>query len=229
VTLPRTKLGARSHEPLVAWIHRCPPWIGAALLVGACLLLSACSSDDDSGGGGATTTPTGSGAAGAGGSTSTGGGGSGGSGGSGGEGGGTSLEEPGLIDDYPLYDPPASAIHIDPTNASDPQEDGSLDHPFDSFEDVTWTDGAIVVVRRGTTLDTDVVEIRASNVTLASYGGDADARPVIHCTAVASSGNNRHAIYATDRTDITIRDLEIHAPTPPAACASAGPAAPATR
>lgn len=192
-------------------IHRSPWWLAAPVLLLPWLLLAACSSDDGSGTGGATvTTPAGTGTAGSGGSTSSGGGGFGGAGGE--AGGAPAAEQPGLVDDYPRYDPPASAIHIDPGNANDPQEDGSLAHPFDSFGDVTWTDGLVVAVRRGTTLQTDVVEIRASDVTIASYGEDQEPRPVVHCTAVASAGNNRHALYATDRTNVVVRDLEIHAP-----------------
>ena len=121
-----------------------------------------------------------------------------------------SSDGPGLLPNFELWEPPVGAVHIDPTNDNDPAEDGSEEHPYDSFEDITWTDDTVYVIRRGTTLETDVVGIGANGVTLASYGtGD---RPVVHCTAVAQSGSNRHAISLADRTNVTIRDIEVYAP-----------------
>lgn len=188
--------------------------LGRGWAYGAVMLLtmlgwtvSSCSEESDS-------TPTGTTSSGTGGSTASGGStttaGGGGTGGE--EPDPPSLAEAGLIEDFELYEPPASAIHIDPENAGDPQADGTLAHPFDAFDDVSWTDGIVVVVKRGTTLDIDVVDVAASDVIIASYGEPNGARPVIHSTAVASPGSNRHAFYATHRTNVTVRDLDIHAP-----------------
>ncbi|MFO7924691.1 MAG: right-handed parallel beta-helix repeat-containing protein [Bacteroidales bacterium] len=108
--------------------------------------------------------------------------------------------------DIDLWDPPVTAIHIDPLNTDDPVKDGSVQHPFSSFSEITWNDGAVYALRRGTTTETGTIMIFADNVTLASYGKG--ARPVIKSLsedyAVSTSWQGGH--------NITIRDIEVHAP-----------------
>jgi len=116
----------------------------------------------------------------------------------------------GVDPDFPLFEPPEDAIHIDPTNAGDPDQDGSLAHPFESFEGVVWTEGVVVAIRRGTTLEIDVVGVGAHGVTVASYGDG--PRPRLQSTAVATPGNNRYALMVDGRRDVTFRDLDVAAP-----------------
>lgn len=122
------------------------------------------------------------------------------------------LGEAGLIPDFELWEPPASAIHIDPTNIGDIQADGSTEHPYSSFNDVTWHDDSVYVLKRGTVLKSTQIVINASNVTIATYGnGD---RPLILCTDNSSEQGNRYALISewNGINNIIIRDLEITAP-----------------
>ena len=108
----------------------------------------------------------------------------------------------GLVDE-PLWDPPSSAIHIDPTNISDALADGSIAHPFSSFAKVTWKDSMIVALKRGTTLESPSVIITSDKVVIASYGSG--LRPIIN------SNTDGHAITTiwTGCSGITIRDIEV--------------------
>ena len=194
--------------------------LGMCVLLALALGLAACSDSDQTpatGGPGGTAGQSGSGGSGGAGATGGGAGaagtggaaGMGGTAGSGGSSGGGSLGEAGLVPNYDPYTLPVDAIHVDPTNAADSAQDGSLAHPYDSFGKLSFSDGAVVVVKRGTTIDIDVLEIKANGVTLGAYGtGDA---PVIHSTAVAA-GSNKYAVYTGDKHDIVVRDLEIYAP-----------------
>ncbi len=122
------------------------------------------------------------------------------------------IKDAGIIADYPLWNPPASAIHIDPENVEDTYEDGSEQHPFDSFDDVTWVDNEVYAIKRGITFTSSMILVMANNVTICSYGqGD---RPIIKCNEVSMSGYNRYAINANwaGVSGNTIRDIEISAP-----------------
>ncbi len=110
------------------------------------------------------------------------------------------------LKEMPLWDPPETAIHIDPANTDDPGRDGSIDHPFISFEEVTWENNQVYALKRGTTLHTGTVMIFADSVTLASYGEG--ERPVIN------SSSDLHAVSTAweGSHNITIRDIEVYAP-----------------
>ena len=111
----------------------------------------------------------------------------------------------GIVDET-LWDPSDNAIHIDPENTSDNKKDGSKEHPFSSFSEVTWKDGKIYAIKRGTTLYSGTIMIKANGVTLASYGEG--PRPVI------ISSSDAHAVSTNweGGRDITIRDIEVYAP-----------------
>jgi hypothetical protein len=119
----------------------------------------------------------------------------------------------GLINDV-LWDPPASAVHIDPGNSNDPSKNGSITHPYSSLSDIKWRDNTIYAIKRGATLQTVNVMIFANNVIIASYGnGD---RPIIKVTDTSSVSNEPGYAISTgwnggDR--ITLLDLDVFAPT----------------
>jgi hypothetical protein len=117
-----------------------------------------------------------------------------------------SLPQSGLLP-MPQWDPPSTAIHIDPDNHSDPSQDGTITHPFSSFNDVAWKNDGIYAIKRGSTIQIEeTLILEAHRVTLASYGNG--QKPVIH------SFTERHAVstHWQGGTDITIRDIEIYAP-----------------
>ncbi|MCG8698882.1 MAG: right-handed parallel beta-helix repeat-containing protein [Bacteroidales bacterium] len=113
----------------------------------------------------------------------------------------------GLIEDFEMWTPPTSAIHVD-ASQNDPEEDGSMQHPYNSFDDFEFTENMVCAVKRGTEISFKSIVIRKSDVTICSYGEG--GRPVLHAT-----GKDQHAI-ATDWVDeasnITIRDIEVYAP-----------------
>ena len=79
---------------------------------------------------------------------------------------------------------------VDPENANDPLEDGSITHPFDSWEDVSFSSNTTYLQKRGTICYTDQYFFNTyrSNVVLSAYGiGD---RPTI----ISSSANGSRAI-----------------------------------
>jgi len=102
----------------------------------------------------------------------------------------------------------SDVVFIDPTNSRDQARDGTIDHPFSSLTEVTWKADKACLFKRGTTLPSDShIGIGADNVLLGAYGSG--ARPIFRCTETSSG--NIHAVSFINRTDVTIRDLEIDA------------------
>lgn len=93
--------------------------------------------------------------------------------------------------------------YIDPDKSKSALEDGSYEHPFKSWSQVTWEDDASYLQKRGTVSDEDKILIQAKNVTIGDYGSG--AKPVINSHA------NDYAIKALDKNDIAIRNLNIKA------------------
>jgi len=109
-----------------------------------------------------------------------------------------------FVPETPEPDPepdPIPTVYIDPGNANDNLEDGSLEHPFNSWSDVSWEEGYQYLQKRGTTSEETKISIYAGNVTLGAYGeGD---KPVIQSTSEES------AIKFFNKIDISIKDLRI--------------------
>jgi uncharacterized protein YjdB len=100
--------------------------------------------------------------------------------------------------------PSAKVYYIDPENFQDIDMDGSIEHPFDSWEKVSWEAETAYLQKRGTTsIEEKTIEITSGDVTIGAY----------------SSGNNpeiisqteEYAIQAVDRANITIRNMSIKA------------------
>jgi len=73
-----------------------------------------------------------------------------------------------------------STIYIDPTNSGDPNQNGSIDHPYDKWSDFSFVNGNTYLQKCGTTYtaSTRVGIVDKSNITLGSYG--TGAKPIIH-------------------------------------------------
>lgn len=105
-----------------------------------------------------------------------------------------------------LWNPPTSAIYIDPTNKTDKYANGTINHPYPSFKSIKWTENTVYAIKRGTVLETDVLMVFAHGVTIASYGKG--SRPIIksnttaHVVSTAWEGSN----------NVTFRDIEVYAP-----------------
>jgi hypothetical protein len=94
-------------------------------------------------------------------------------------------------------------IYIDPKNTSDAAQDGSINHPFDSWNDVSWAEGYTYLQKSGTTASVSNIVIGASNVTLDSYGeGNI---PVI------TSTTNNYLISGFEKSNINIQNLHLSA------------------
>jgi len=96
---------------------------------------------------------------------------------------------------------PIPTVYIDPGNTNDNLEDGSSEHPFNSWSDVSWEEGYQYLQKRGTTSDETKISIYAGNVTLGAYGeGD---KPVIQ------SNSEESAVKFFNKTGISIQYLHI--------------------
>jgi hypothetical protein len=95
-------------------------------------------------------------------------------------------------------------FYIDPANLNDINEDGSIEHPFDSWQDVEWIEGAYYLQKAGSIGNEEKIIIEADHVTLGSYGEG--EHPVIQ------SGTSTFLIRAYEKRNVTIRDLHIIAP-----------------
>lgn len=71
--------------------------------------------------------------------------------------------------------------YIDPTNLQDPNENGTVEHPYNSWEDVIWKDGFTYLQKRGTVTKVDAILLSASNISIGSYG--IGEKPIIESEA----------------------------------------------
>lgn len=98
----------------------------------------------------------------------------------------------------------SKTVYINPTNSKDLLENGSVEHPFDSWEDVIWKEGYTYLQKRGTTTNVDKIIVGANHLTIGAYGeGDL---PVIN------SNTNTYLISGFEKAGITISHLNLQAP-----------------
>jgi hypothetical protein len=100
--------------------------------------------------------------------------------------------------------PELREIYIDPTNINDDLENGTIDHPYDSWSDVEWKNGCSYLQKRGTTASEMKINLGAGNIILGCYGEG--NKPKINSLATD------FALKALEKSDLTIRDLHIFAP-----------------
>ncbi|MBN1183597.1 MAG: T9SS type A sorting domain-containing protein, partial [Bacteroidales bacterium] len=98
----------------------------------------------------------------------------------------------------------STVVYIDPLNNQDILANGSIDHPYDSWMDVTWKNGYTYLQKKGTSLSVEKIFLGASNVKLGAYGeGDL---PVI------SSKTTTYLLSAFEKDNIVIENLQFDAP-----------------
>jgi len=75
-----------------------------------------------------------------------------------------------------------STIYIDPTNSGDPGQNGTIDHPYDSWSDFTVQNNNTYLMKKGTSITnaSPISMVSKSNVTISTYG----------------TGEKPHIIYA---------------------------------
>jgi hypothetical protein len=92
-------------------------------------------------------------------------------------------------------------VYIDPDNQNDLSEDGSIDHPYDSWQDIAWKENSTYLQKRGTKASTDKVLIGANNISIGAYG--AGELPII------ASQTNNYLINGYDKSNIMLTDLHL--------------------
>jgi hypothetical protein len=95
-------------------------------------------------------------------------------------------------------------VYIDPTHVDDPEEKGTILHPFDSWNDVIITDGYTYLQKRGTLaeLTKAITLFNAVNVKMDAYGEG--LLPVLRCTVPQSK-----IVNIENSNNIVIRNLHI--------------------
>lgn len=99
--------------------------------------------------------------------------------------------------------PSAMVFYIDPTNRNDNARDGSLSHPYTSWNEVKWVQGASYLQRKGTTASEDKINILASQVIIGSYGTGEMPKII--------SSTSDYVIRMFNKEKVTIKDLNIKA------------------
>ncbi len=97
--------------------------------------------------------------------------------------------------------------YIDPGNSGDPGQNGSIDHPYDSWFDFSIANGKTYLQKRGTTSNWGGSQIQKngiSNVTIGAYG--TGAKPVIKSTTGGA------VFYIWSFSHWKIQNIEFRAP-----------------
>jgi hypothetical protein len=89
--------------------------------------------------------------------------------------------------------------YINPDNVNDPLEDGSIEHPFDSWNDAVWKEGYTYLQKKGTISYSDKIKLSADKITLGDY--DVGEKPLI------ISNSQDFVIRGFERKNITVRNL----------------------
>ena len=95
----------------------------------------------------------------------------------------------------------SAVFYIDPENSNDLLEDGSLQHPFDAWSDVSWKEGSTYLQKRGIVASSNKINIFASNVTLGAFGEG--ERPII------ASQTKDFVIRAYEKSNVSIQNLHV--------------------
>ena len=96
-----------------------------------------------------------------------------------------------------------TAVYIDPGNSGDPSQDGTMDHPFDSWSDVVLANGNSYLQKRGTSAEGNFAISNKTNLTIGAYGSG--AKPIITGTPGSVA---RIVALSNGSHDVTIRDID---------------------
>lgn len=120
-------------------------------------------------------------------------------------------------------------VYIDPANTSDPAQDGSLSHPYDSWDDLSLSDNTVYLFKRGEVIEVSerAVLDYLNDVTLGAYGEG--NKPRISTSSVFVKGcenlfmedldifaGGSHCIEFTHNhrsRNVRIDNCKIHSPT----------------
>jgi hypothetical protein len=91
--------------------------------------------------------------------------------------------------------------YIDPSH-NNSRENGTLEYPYKSFDDVVWKRNHTYLIKKGTTLKTDKISIRKNKITIGAYG-DGELPKIV------ARKNVNHVFYIRNKKRITIENLEI--------------------
>lgn len=97
-------------------------------------------------------------------------------------------------------------IYIDPSGTSYSMEKGTLDNPFTSWNQVTFSSGKTYLQKRGTVDTIDHLFLNSGNISLSCYGKG--KKPVIYC----QTEEKQNAIFCWKLSGILLKNLEIIAP-----------------
>ena len=101
--------------------------------------------------------------------------------------------------------PESQTFYIDPMNLNDDFENGSIEHPFDSWNKISWEKGNAYLQKRGTESNiADGILVTADSVTIGAYGEG--NKPIINSTTSAQV----FKIY--DKKNIKFQNLNISGP-----------------
>jgi hypothetical protein len=100
--------------------------------------------------------------------------------------------------------PESKIVYIDPTNKNDLLENGSLEHPYDSWADVKWEEDYSYLQKRGTEAFEQKINIESGNVNIGSYGEGVIPK--------INSSSTDFALRAYEKSNMSITDLNIYAP-----------------
>lgn len=98
----------------------------------------------------------------------------------------------------------STIVYIDPDNVDDDLANGTIYHPYSTWENISWKNGFTYLQKRGTTVKTDKIIIGANMVTLGAYGEG--ELPVI------SSNANTYLICGFEKSGIKIQNLNLQSP-----------------
>ena len=97
----------------------------------------------------------------------------------------------------------SSTVYIDPGNTNDPYSNGSKNHPFSSWINVSWKEGYSYLQKCGTTANVANLKLGANFITISSYGEG--SKPVIQSTTTS------YLISGFEKSGIRISNLVLEA------------------
>ena len=106
-----------------------------------------------------------------------------------------------------------NTVYVDPENEGDPAEDGTIDHPFNSWSDVSFASDRTYLQKRGTTAQGNIVIHTRNNVKISAYGDGDD--PII----TGIPGSETKILVFNGCTNSTVENIKFlgHHPMAPTA------------